>query len=132
MNFLISPVCSLADVVHVDTAAAVQGMGGHQTGDQPFGVDNFDVDLDPVLRLQRAAVCLEPNGSGHFVRRERVPDVAGENPVDVPVDDNAVVPVGAAEHNAIRALDEETGLSVALWRLQFGVVHLFADFRARR
>lgn len=50
--------------------------------------------------------------------------MARPDSVDVPVNDYDVVPVGAPEHDEVRALDKEVGVSVALWRLQFGVVHL--------
>lgn len=59
---------SFADVLHADPVAAVQRLGGDQAGDQSHWLDNFDVNLDPVLCIQRAAVRVESDGGGHHVR----------------------------------------------------------------
>lgn len=121
---ILTLISLLADVLYADTAPAVQGLGSDEAGDKQDGLDYLDVHLDPLLCVQHSAVRVEPDRGGHFVRRERVPNVAREDSADVPVDDHVVVPVGVAQHDEVRALDKETGFPASLWRLQFGVVHL--------
>lgn len=69
---------------------------------------------------------MESDRGGRDLGRERLPDVARPPAAGLSLDDHAVVSVGAAQHDALRALVEEARLPVALWRVQFGVVHLFA------
>lgn len=97
-------------------------------------MDNSHVHLDSVLRLQRAPVCVEsePHGGRYYFGRERVSDMARAHLVDVSLHDYVVVPLGVAKHDALRTLDEETGLPVALRCLQPRLVHLFADLCAGR
>lgn len=46
--------------------------------------------------------------------------------------DYVVVPLGTAQHDALRTFDEETGFPVALRCLLSRLVHLFADLCAGR
>jgi hypothetical protein len=43
------------------------------------------------------------------------------------ITNDAVVLVGVAQHNEVRTLDEEIGLSLTLWCIFFGLVHLFTN-----
>lgn len=87
---------SLSDLLHVDPATPVQGLGGDPSGNQSHRLDNPYVNLDSVLRIHHPVVRVESDGGGFYVRRVRVSDVARADSARVPVHDYAVVSVGAA------------------------------------